>query len=72
MRQLISATLRKQGLRVTTASDGERGLAAIRKHHPDLVISDWMMPRLSGPEMIERVRRDESIAHYAGDPADGT
>ncbi|MCA9637846.1 MAG: response regulator, partial [Myxococcales bacterium] len=43
---------------VITASDGEEGLRRVSEAAPDLVISDVMMPKLSGFEMVDILRRD--------------
>jgi signal transduction histidine kinase/DNA-binding response OmpR family regulator len=41
---------------VQVAEDGEAALAAIEKHPPDLVLSDIMMPRLDGLDLLTRLR----------------
>jgi DNA-binding response OmpR family regulator len=61
-RVLISAVLRKQGFDVLAAEDGAQGLALIREHKPDLVVSDVQMPNLDGFGVLEAVRADENIA----------
>ncbi|MCB9705118.1 MAG: response regulator [Myxococcales bacterium] len=45
---------------VITASDGEEGLQRVHDVRPDVVISDVMMPRMNGFELVEALRRDES------------
>ncbi|MBK7972577.1 MAG: response regulator [Deltaproteobacteria bacterium] len=45
--------------RVVTASDGVEGLERAREHRPDLVITDWMMPRRDGPALCRELRRHE-------------
>jgi CheY-like chemotaxis protein len=40
---------------VHTAVDGVAGLAAVELHQPDLIVTDVMMPRMDGYEMIRRV-----------------
>jgi signal transduction histidine kinase len=45
-----------------TASDGRAGLAAARKHHPDLIITDVMMPVMSGSELLSELRGDNALA----------
>lgn len=47
------------------ADDGEISLALARSLHPDVVILDVMMPRLSGLEVLEEIRRDESLSDTA-------
>ncbi|HYE13353.1 MAG TPA: diguanylate cyclase [Pyrinomonadaceae bacterium] len=54
--QLLAFALREEGYEVHTATDGESGLAAVERHQPDLIITDVMMPRMNGYEMIRRVR----------------
>ena len=54
---LVTATvLEEAGYHVTVASDGCEGLEIALQEQPELVISDFMMPCLSGVEMIERLR----------------
>lgn len=49
--------------RVETAEDGEAGLAKIRELSPDIVVSDVMMPRMSGTEMCRIVKADLDLCH---------
>jgi CheY-like chemotaxis protein len=53
---LAASVLEAAGHRVTVAADGLEGLQGALQEPPDLVISDFMMPRLTGLEMIERLR----------------
>jgi diguanylate cyclase (GGDEF)-like protein len=53
---LIKAALDLAGYNVTTATDGDEALAAIESYHPDLVITDVMMPRMNGYELAQRIR----------------
>ncbi|MEZ4448359.1 MAG: ATP-binding protein [Nannocystaceae bacterium] len=55
--RLISRILGRD-YEVSTAADGEEGLRRIHEEDPDLVISDVMMPKLSGFEMVDILRRD--------------
>jgi CheY-like chemotaxis protein len=60
-RVLVAAVLRKEGYDVLAAEDGAQGLALIREHRPDLVVSDVQMPHLDGFGVLEAVRADEKI-----------
>jgi two-component system phosphate regulon response regulator PhoB len=62
IRALVMYRLTASGYDVICADDGETGLAAAREHAPDLVLVDWMMPRLTGVEMCSRLRADPAIA----------
>lgn len=55
-RMLLAYALETEGYEVRTADDGEAGLRAVEEHQPDLIITDVMMPRMDGYEMIRRVR----------------
>ncbi len=46
-----------EGYRVTCASDGQEALAAFDREPPDMIISDLMMPRMNGFELLEAVRQ---------------
>lgn len=48
--------LRSMGYRVSTAADGESALAQAERLHPDLIVLDLELPRLSGFEVAERLR----------------
>lgn len=65
IRELVRLTLEASGHELFTAADGEAGLAAVREHQPDLVLADWMMPRLTGLEMLARMRADPATAGIA-------
>ena len=41
---------------VVTAADGVEGLEALKKHHPDVVVTDLSMPRTGGMGLLERAR----------------
>jgi len=59
MRQIVVRALRQAGFgdhQVVEASDGREGLAAVRTHQPDVVLTDWNMPGMSGLELVESLR----------------
>jgi two-component system, chemotaxis family, chemotaxis protein CheY len=57
MRSIVRTILAGFGARrVHEASDGADGLEQLQQHSPDIVILDWEMPVLDGPEMIRMVR----------------
>lgn len=56
--KLLDYNLLKAGYLVLTAREGESGLAAARKHAPDAIILDVMMPGLDGWEVCKRLRQD--------------
>ncbi|MCC6749017.1 MAG: response regulator [Deltaproteobacteria bacterium] len=49
--------LRYLNIEVIGAADGQEGLDLFRKHHPDLLITDLIMPRMSGFDLVNNVRR---------------
>ena len=55
--ELLEATLQEFGYRVTIARDGREAFHAIRSGKYRLVISDWEMPEMSGPELCRRIRQ---------------
>jgi DNA-binding NarL/FixJ family response regulator len=61
LRNAVQAYLEAEGFAVTTASDGDQGWAAAQELLPDLVISDVMMPRCDGYELLRRLRADERL-----------
>jgi phosphate regulon transcriptional regulator PhoB len=59
---LVSYNLKKDGFRVTTASDGEQALHKVRKDKFDLVVLDLMLPGIQGVELCRIIRNDSKTA----------
>jgi DNA-binding response OmpR family regulator len=57
LRRACEVSLRGRAT-VMTASDGEEGLALARRERPDLVLLDWLMPKLSGVEVLRALKAD--------------
>lgn len=53
---LIELLLENEGYKVKTANNGTKGLAAIKEQCPELIILDWMMPEISGLEIIKYIK----------------
>ena len=48
---------------VETARDGEEGLAKVRALQPDIVLTDWIMPKVSGTDMCSKIKNDIELSH---------
>lgn len=55
--EVLKYNLEKEGFRTEVATDGEEALLVVDEQSPDLVILDWMLPRVSGVEVCRRIRR---------------
>ncbi|WP_421792721.1 phosphate regulon transcriptional regulator PhoB [Hyphobacterium sp.] len=53
---LLQYNLEKEGYQVSVAGDGEEALMLAEESTPDLVLVDWMLPKLSGIEVCRRLR----------------
>ena len=53
---LIQYNLEKEGYDVGIAGDGEEGLVQTDERLPDLIVLDWMLPKVSGIEVCRRLR----------------
>jgi two-component system, OmpR family, phosphate regulon response regulator PhoB len=62
IRHLVTAKLSRSGFEVIETGDGAEALAAVRRHHPDLVLLDLRMPRLDGIEVLRALRADPATA----------
>lgn len=62
LREIFEMRLRAEGYETLTAGDGEEALDVAMKQKPDLIISDVMMPKLSGFEMLESLRAVPEMA----------
>ncbi len=54
---VVSLKLRNAGFEVMTATDGEEALELVRSERPDLLITDFHMPHLSGLELCRKMQR---------------
>jgi two-component system phosphate regulon response regulator PhoB len=54
---LLQYNLEKEGYRVIQAGDGEEALILVQEELPDLVVLDWMLPKVSGIEVCRRLRQ---------------
>lgn len=59
LRFLYQNKLERAGFKVITANDGAAGLAIIENHRPHVILLDLLMPVMSGPEMLSRLRSTE-------------
>ena len=59
--RLLTMTLRSEGLRLLTASDGDAALAIARVERPDLLLLDWNMPGRSGLEVCRALRAEGDL-----------
>jgi two-component system alkaline phosphatase synthesis response regulator PhoP len=55
---VVSLKLRNAGYKVLTARDGQEALEIAQQQHPDLLITDYHMPQLSGLELCQRLKQD--------------
>ncbi len=58
---LVRRHLEDEGHRVVQAFDGPSAVLAVQQERPDLVILDWMLPRLDGLEVCRRIRRESAV-----------
>ncbi|MBN2760500.1 MAG: phosphate regulon transcriptional regulator PhoB [Rhodobacteraceae bacterium] len=53
---LLSYNLKAAGFRISTAKDGDEALLAVAEQGPDVILLDWMLPRLSGLEVCRQIK----------------
>lgn len=54
---LLRAYLEREAFSVIEALDGPAAIEQARRHSPDVIVLDWMLPRLSGPQLLQEIRR---------------
>ena len=60
--RLLEVNFQLEGIDVTTAADGDEGVERARRLNPDVVISDIMMPKVNGLELLAMLRDDPLTA----------
>ncbi|PKQ29012.1 MAG: hypothetical protein CVT60_07560 [Actinobacteria bacterium HGW-Actinobacteria-10] len=58
IRVLVQASLKSLNLEIVEATDGQEGITAAFECRPDLILLDVVMPRMSGFEVLTRLRED--------------
>ena len=67
MRMLVKRSLRMAGFgdhETIEAENGKEGVAAVDAQQPDLVISDWNMPEMTGLEFLQTLRANECNVNF--------
>lgn len=75
MRMIVQRTLRQAGFiehEVSEAVDGAQALAAITADPPDLVLSDWNMPEMTGIELLRALRAAGNGVRFGFVTSEGT
>jgi CheY-like chemotaxis protein len=62
IRTLVNAILEGSGVRTLEAADGPEALEMARRHQPDLVLLDVVMPRMDGFAVCQRIKAEKSMA----------
>jgi DNA-binding response OmpR family regulator len=60
--ELLSLNFSMEGFDVRTAEDGEVALAEVAAQHPDVIVMDIMMPKVTGLEAVARLKADDATA----------
>jgi two-component system, chemotaxis family, chemotaxis protein CheY len=75
MRMIVVRTLRQagfEGLSISEAADGREAFDAIKAGRPDLVLSDWNMPVMSGIELLDALRRSGDTVPFGFVTSEGS
>ena len=62
IQELLSFNLDKNGYKVFSASNGEKGLEVARKEHPDLILLDLMLPGINGLDVCRIIKSDQDTS----------
>jgi CheY-like chemotaxis protein len=62
LRILVRTTLEDPDYQIIEAVDGSEALRLIGQEHPDLILLDWMMPGMTGIEVLQAVKADAALA----------
>lgn len=63
LRQAVQAYLEESGFEVTTAANAQAAWEILQQRKPDLIVSDIMMPQVSGYEFLKQLRHDPRFQH---------
>jgi CheY-like chemotaxis protein len=63
IRLVLKRALERAGHQVIVAEDGEAALDAVRRHRPEVVVTDVDLPRMTGLELCRAIRADADLRH---------
>jgi CheY-like chemotaxis protein len=63
IRFVLQRALERAGHQVVAAADGAEALDAVRRHRPDMVVTDVDMPHMTGLDLCRAIRADASLRH---------
>ena len=58
--KMLQRTLAYEGLNVLTATNGQEALAQVDVYQPDIIILDWLMPKMDGLAVMEQLRAENN------------
>jgi DNA-binding response OmpR family regulator len=61
LRETLAEGLEAEGFGVVQAADGREAVEAFRRHHPDLILLDLMLPEISGTEVCRIIRAESGV-----------
>jgi DNA-binding response OmpR family regulator len=61
LRETLADSLESEGFTVFQAADGREAVDAFRRHHPDLILLDLMLPEISGTEVCRIIRAESGV-----------
>jgi len=56
--ETVAMVLEQNGFETITADNGKNGISEAKKHKPDLILLDVMMPDMTGYEVVETLKQD--------------
>ncbi|GAA3756083.1 response regulator transcription factor [Flavobacterium ginsengiterrae] len=59
--QFLEQGLREEGYQITTANDGSKGFELTQNHKFDLILLDWMLPKINGLDLCKAIRIKDKI-----------
>ena len=65
LRMATERALTRAGYEVSTAADGQSALDLARKHRPDLILLDMLLPKMTGPDVLKALKKDRATAGIA-------
>lgn len=61
LRDIYKEEFETEGFEVSIASDGEEGLQKIGDLHPDIILLDILMPKMTGFDVLAKIKKDDEL-----------
>lgn len=62
LQKALGFTLKEEGYKIASATDGEKAIIMVKKDPPDLILLDLILPKIDGFDVLSQIKADKTIS----------